>query len=300
MKLKIILPVLAACLLLTLLRTPSKIKPARANTALGGTTLELYDASSGTIPQTPLMNFLDFPTGSAPPSFQGGATVLDTTALNSIYAGWFSEGTTTPGFPILDRANGFQVDVTVQIESETHANNDRAGYSIIVLGSDAKGIELAFWENEIWAQNDTATGGLFTHGEGAVITTTTGLTGYQVIILGDIYTLTANTTPILTGPVRDYTDFAGFPDPYETPNLLFMGDDTSSARARIRLTHVSITGTGLPTSTPTSTLPPTPTNTPIPPTITPTLPPDITPTPTATPVEFNHFTYLPLIARGNP
>ncbi len=277
----------------------------------GGYTLLLYDAASGTIPAAPLMNFAALPPGTNP-VYTGGATMLDTTSANNIYAGWVSEGTITPGFPVLDRANGFQVDVTMQVEAEAHANNNRAGYSLIALGSDAKGIELAFWGTEIWAQNDTATGGLFTHGEGVVFDTTANLVDYQVIVVSDTYTLTANATPILTGPVRDYTDFSGFPDPYETPNFLFMGDDTTSAQARIRLTYVSITGTGQPTATPTvtstSTSTETPTSTPTPtftppPTATgsltpePTPTPEITPSPTPKPAQYQ--VYLPLIKAGD-
>jgi hypothetical protein len=76
-------------------------------------------------------------------------------------------------------------------------------------------------------------------------------------VIGDAYTLTANMESILTGPLRDYGSFSGFPDPYETPNFLFLGDDTTSAQARIRLSFVSITGverimpavTDIPTST---------------------------------------------------
>lgn len=34
----------------------------------------------------------------------------------------------------------------------TTNNTTRAGYSVILLGHDAKGIELGFWTNEIWAQ----------------------------------------------------------------------------------------------------------------------------------------------------
>jgi hypothetical protein len=50
-------------------------------------------------------------------------------------------------------------------------------------------------------------------------------------MLATNYVLRANGTTILTGPIRDYTAFAGFPDVYETPNFLFLGDDTSSASA---------------------------------------------------------------------
>jgi hypothetical protein len=153
---------------------------------------------------------------------------------------------------------------------------------VIVLGEDAKGIELAFWQNEIWAQHDDATGGLFTHGEGIAFATTTGLITYQLSIQNDTYTLTADGQPILTGPVRDYSPFDGFPDPYETPNFLFLGDDTTSAETRIRLSLVSITGmepiipTATSAATPISSPRPLPTDSPVP-------LPSMTPIPSPTP-----------------
>lgn len=207
-------------------------------------TLILYEAASGTTPDAQLMSFFDFPPGNAIPTYESGSTTLDTTtAGNSTYAGWTSNATNTLGFPSLDRAAGFQMDFTIQVENESHTNDKRAGFSIIILSEDARGIELAFWENEIWAQNDDATGGLFTRGEGIIFPTTTGLINYQIIVINDSYTLTANGASILTGPLRDYSKFEGFPDPYQTPNFLFLGDDTTSAQARIRLAYVSVTGT---------------------------------------------------------
>ena len=224
------------------------------------------------------MGFTDFPPGVASPTYSNGATVLDTSASGrETYAGWTSVGATTPGFPILDRAAGFQVDFTLLVENESHGNNDRSGFSMIVLSEDARGIELAFWENEVWVQSDNHTGGLFKHGEGVTFPTTTGLVNYQLTVTGDTYTLTADTQTILSGPVRDYSDFDGFPDPYQTPNFLFLGDDTTSAQARVRLHFVSITGTepvippGISTSTSTSSPQPT---------VSPTHLPSATPTPT--------------------
>jgi len=230
------------------------------------------------------MNFTDFPTGAASPAYANGVTVLDTTISgNDTYAGWISNGTTTTEFPIQDRTAGFQVDFTIQVENESHTNNNRAGFSIIILSQDIKGIELAFWENEIWAQNDDTTGGLFKHGEGTIFATTAGLINYQVIVVNDTYTLIANNKPILTGLVRDYSQFDGFPDPYETPNFLFLGDDTTSAQSRIRLGLVSVIGTERPNTTSS----PLPTNSP-----TPSL--DITPFPSSTPT-MKDFEFCPLI-----
>jgi hypothetical protein len=224
-------------------------------------TLILYDATSGAIPAAQTMSFFDFPPGDIIQTYENGSTTLDTTKSgNDTYAGWTSNAANTPGFPSLDRAAGFQLDFTMQVENESHTSNNRSGFSIIMLSADARGIELGFWENEIWAQNDDVTGGLFTHGESASFPTTSGPTNYQLIIANDTYTLTANGTPILNGPLRDYSKFEGFPDPYQSPNFLFLGDDTTSAQARIRLSYLSVTGTER--ATPAMT--PSPSNTPIP------------------------------------
>jgi len=270
---KIALPALCFFLIFGSALCSLNLKRASATSAVGGKTLVLYDAAAGALPAAPLMNFTDFPAGVASPTYENGVTIMDTTTSgSSTYAGWISNGSATHGFPILDRTAGFQVDFTVQVENESHTNNSRAGFSIIILGQDVKGIELAFWENEIWAQNDENTGGLFKHGEGTTFATTAGLIHYQVIVVNDTYTLTANNKPILTGPLRDYSKFSGFPDPYETPNFLFLGDDTTSAQSRIRLGLVSVTGTERTTTTSS----PLPANSP-----TPSL--DIAPFPSPTP-----------------
>lgn len=259
------------------------LKGVNAAASAAEKTLLLYDSASGAIPSAPLMNFIDVPAGATLLTYSDGVTVMDSTAAGkTTYAGWLSSGATISEFPRLDRAAGFQVNFIVQLEDESHANNNRAGFSVIVLGEDARGIELAFWQNEIWAQSDDATGGLFTHGEGIAFATTTGLIAYQLAILDDTYTLTADGKPILTGPVRDYSQFDGFPDPYETPNFLFLGDDTTSAETRVRLSLVSITGTE--SITPTATSPGIPMSSPSPPpTDSPVPLPSVTPFPSPTP-----------------
>jgi hypothetical protein len=207
-----------------------------------------------------------------------------TTAGKDTYAGWIASGATTPGFPLLDRTVGFQVDFSIQVEKESHANNHRSGISLIILGQDAKGIEIAFWQNEIWAQSDENTGGLFRHGEGVSFKTNTGLIDYQLTILEDSYTLTANAQPLLTGPLRDYSKFQGFPNPYETPNFLFLGDDTTSAQARVRVSFLSVTGTEPVTPTASIAITSTSVSSPTPqPTESPTPRPSLTPVPSPTP-----------------
>jgi hypothetical protein len=143
---------------------------------------------------------------------------------------------------VLDRAKGYTISFDAQVIAEAHNNNNRAGFSVIAIGSDKKGIELGFWPNEVWAQADGIEppgSGLFTHAEGAAFDTTAGLTAYQLKVKGDTYTLSVGGAPILNGGVRDYSAFNGFPDPYETPNFLFLGDDTTSAAGTIRLSYVA-------------------------------------------------------------
>jgi hypothetical protein len=240
--------------------------------------LIIYDAASGAIPDPSLMSFADFPFGEISPLYSENATVLDTTIKgNESLAGWVSSTATTVGFPILNPTDGVQLNFTVQVESESHTRNTRSGLSVIVLDKDKRGIELSFGENEIWAKSDDATGGLFARGEDVAFATTS-MTAYQLTLSGDTYTLTANAQPILSGAIRDYTSFEGFPDPYETPNFLFLGDNTTSAQARIRLQFVSVTGsepvTPTSTSDPSSTLQTTPVPPPNPTTI-----PTLTPAP---------------------
>ena len=280
---KIVFPTLCSFLIVGSALYSLDPKGVKAAASAAETTLLLYDSASGTIPSAPLMNFIDLPGGAALPTYSDGVTIMDTTTSGKdTYAGWISSGATIPEFPIIDRLAGFQVHFIIQLEHESHANNDRAGFSVIVLGEDARGIELAFWQNEIWAQSDDKTGGLFKHGEGIAFATDTGLIDYQLTILDDIYTLTADTKSILTGPVRDYSKFDGFPDPYETPNFLFLGDNTTSAEASIRLSLISITGTEpiIPTVASASTRITSPG---LVPTDSPTPPPSMIPIPSPTP-----------------
>jgi hypothetical protein len=296
----------------------SLVSPSMPNT-----TITLYDGSLGGRPDEQGLFFVNLPPGSASHTFASGLTTLDTTISNGIYAGYPMEPTTVITVPVMERTETYTLTFSVQIESEAHTSNDRAGFSLIALSNDVKGIELGFWSNEIWAQHDDTTGNLFTHAEGVSIATS-ALTTYTLMIITDTYTLAASGTPILTGPLRDYSNFVGPIDPYETPNFIFLGDDTTSAQASIKFRYLAVTVPQPPqptsTSTATSTSGPsaTPTNTPtqIPgatnthtptPTVTGTiLPPTVTATPTHTPEATNTPTptgmpdlelfYLPFIS----
>ena len=203
-------------------------------------TIVLYDGSLNTgTPDTQGFLYLTNLPGSvqATQAFTTPVTTLDTTSQMSDYAGYFAK----PGlYPPLDRVGGYQVLFTVQVMSETHVSRDRAGFSLLVISSDKRGIELGFWADEIWAQ-EGGSSQPFTHAEGAIFTTTADLINYRLGVLGDSYTLAADGSTVLSGSLRDYTLTPLPPlNPYTTPNLIFLGDDTSSAQARIKFRYAEV------------------------------------------------------------
>jgi hypothetical protein len=205
-------------------------------------TTVLYDGPLNTgTPETQGFVFVPLPLSGnlATQIFTQSVTVLDSTAQVTDYAGYFAKsGLYLP----LDRVDGYSVRFRAQVVTETHLNDDRAGFSLLVTGNDKRGIELGFWADEVWAQ-EGGTLQPFTHAEGAALTTTTGLTDYDLIVFSDTYTLTANSALVLSGLLRDYSAAPPPPlplNPYDTPNLIFLGDDTSSAKARIKLAYAVV------------------------------------------------------------
>ncbi|MBD1907052.1 pre-peptidase C-terminal domain-containing protein [Funiculus sociatus GB2-A5] len=235
-------------------------------------TYTLYNGTS--TPDT--QGYLAFGTQGLPPfvpagtqtALAGGGVNLNSTSNNLVPAGYSNYREVSPAtlvnplFPTLDRNSGYTISFQVKINSEAHTSDDnndgkqdRAGFSITTISSDGqKGIELGFWNNEIWAQDGganvpvgSANRTLFTHSEG-VLRSTTSMTKYDLRVQGNNYQLLVNGSQILTGALRDYTAFdhtrtiAGpLPyDPYETPNFLFLGDNTTSARANVDIRSIAI------------------------------------------------------------
>lgn len=154
-----------------------------------------------------------------------GGVRLDTEFSNSLQAGY------ALSLPNVDSNAGYSLKFTVQLNTESHSgNSNRAGFSVILLDNVHQGIELGFWTTRIWAQ---AVG--FTSAEG-ISFNTTQLTEYVLTLQAGRYTLSVNTTPILDGIMRDY---AAFGAPYNLSNFLFMGDNTTSAKARVQINQVA-------------------------------------------------------------
>lgn len=193
----------------------------------------------------------------------------------------FSSSVTTalknPNFPVLDRTQGFTLSFTAQLNAENHTGSDRnndgrddrAGFSVVLISNDLRGIELGFWSDRIWAQEDSTTQQnksqeptpanptrtLFTQAEFTTNVTTTVPTNYDLTVLGNTYTLYSNGVAILSGTLRDYThftpqnitgNFAGQsfsitpPNPYAQKNLVFFGDNTPSSSATVTLQKVAV------------------------------------------------------------
>jgi len=209
---------------------------------LAGATV-LYDGASGELPDHASWGWSYGATGGSATA-GGGFATLDTTASDLFSAGW---GRTAPFS--LDPSTGFTVRFDVRVEAETHnaagadkngdGLSDRAGFSVLVLGSDAQGVELGFWQDEVWAQQDDP---LFVHSPAAerAFLDTTVLTRYDLTMLGGAYELKANGVSVMSGTRKDYAAFAGFPDPYETPDFLFFGDNTTSASGRTSVAWVEV------------------------------------------------------------
>lgn len=209
--------------------------------AAQASTTVVYDGAAGTSPAAQGWLF-QFTTSSATSTTAGGQTVLDTTSANAERGGYSNHVAilntpVNPAFPALDVNGGFSVRLDMKLLSESHANNNRAGTSLVVIGSDLRGIELGFWTNEVWAQS----GADFLHAEGAATDTTADHASYVLSIsnaLGGSYSLTKDGAPLLNGPLRDYASFGA---PYNLPNFLFLGDNTTSASGAMSFTHLSVT-----------------------------------------------------------
>lgn len=201
-------------------------------------TTVLYDDA---LPSTPgVQGWLifgddSFGSGASQTPVAGGTRLITNTGTSAGYANRipFFNTLVNAGFPAMNRAAGYSLQFELQVNTEAHVSANRAGFSVILLSEDLFGIELGFWEDEIWAQSGPA----FTHGEGVSFDTTAAERLYELQILGANYRLLANGSEILTGSLRNYASF-GYP--YTLPRFVFLGDDTGSAGADAVLGDVTL------------------------------------------------------------
>lgn len=191
----------------------------------------LFDGAQGTLPQQQGWDYLALP-GNAQLESTGTAARLDTDVTLSEQAGFATLAPAT-----LDRTSGFAVEFVARLFSESHRNPDRAGFSVIVLDREARGIELGFWSDQVFAQAQEP---LFTHAEDAPLDWGETPRTFALGFSPTHYALFVDRTLLLRGPLRDYSAFAGILDVYETPNFVFLGDDTTSASAIVELSRVAL------------------------------------------------------------
>lgn len=221
-------------------------------------TTTLYDGTTGVTPNlytlNPYLNFTSLAGGSQLAS--SGATVLDTSTTNFSYAGYSNYNNAlnefiNSSFPILDNNTGYTLSFTIATNSQTNISPDRAGFGVIVLGSNKKGIEIGFRNPntitgipDIFALNDDST---FTKGEqnsnlGGILNT---LNTYELTVAGNTYTLkNGSNPPLLSGALRDYSPNATpgtLTQVYDTANFLFLGDDTTSAGGKVEIQSITLT-----------------------------------------------------------
>ena len=189
----------------------------------------LYDAGLNTQPGA--QAWTSFFLGGTQ-SVAGGALTVDTSSSETIQGGYSRSDQS------VDSATGVTLGFDLKMLTETHTgSSNRAGFSVILLDGSAMGIEIGFWADEVWSQDDSP---LFVRAETAGYDTTADFVHYELTLAGSAYTLTADGSPLLTGAIRDYSAFAGFPDVYETPNFIFFGDDTTSAGASWQVQQVAL------------------------------------------------------------
>lgn len=193
----------------------------------------LYDPGLGSAPSAQGWTF-----GAAGPFAAGvaaGAYGLDTTETFAT-----SAGSVYLAGPRLDTGGGFTLDFALRIDAEAHrADNQRAGYSVIVVGADpGQSLELGFWQDRVFAY----TAG-FVPGASASFATAAA-TDYSLAVAGGQYRLYADGSLLLAGSLVDYRG-RGIA-PYTTPGAIFFGDDTTRAQSSSRLGAVSLAVAAVP------------------------------------------------------
>lgn len=184
------------------------------------------------------------------------ATRLNTTSFVSIMGGYANHSPAgqlvNAGFPELNRQLGYKIAFSLRMVSESLTSASRAGFSIIAVGSDAasgvaSSIEIGFQSGRVFSQSDDF--GLAVADENTSFNPVgSNFINYELAVYGSSYQLTADANVILTGTLHDHFDHnINWPvSPYQIPNFLFLGDDTTSASAEILLRSVKVEATTVP------------------------------------------------------
>ncbi len=130
----------------------------------------------------------------------------------------------------LDTLSGFTLNLDLKINSESHTNPNRAGFSFITIGQDVThSIEIAFWDDRVWVYEYNA--GVFSKGAEYLIDTTTRR-NYRLEVTNQQFTLYVDDIFGINGSLVDYS---AFNFPYNLPSTLIFGDDTTSGSSSVEI-----------------------------------------------------------------
>ncbi len=136
----------------------------------------------------------------------------------------------------LDALLGYRVDFNLRVLQESHANANRGGFSLLLVGSQpSQSVEIAFWTDRLFAYEYV--NGAFVQGAGSLLDAQSAQRSYQVQVVGGQYTVSSNGQALFGGALQNYTP-QGLP--YTLPSFVFFGDNTSSASARVELGALAI------------------------------------------------------------
>jgi hypothetical protein len=230
-------------------------------------TIALYDGAtfSGTPNLAPgsylTFNSFDPFDLAAPPGTQtagGGKTTLNTSSPESLYGGYSNytllNTLANAAFPVLDSNAGYTLSFRIKIDSQTNTGvngSNRAGFSVTLLDSTSKGIELGFRNNDIFAQNSNFNAIDPAEQKISFGATLAEFSTYELKVLGNSYTLSNAGNDLFSGLLRNYAISSNpLTAVYGNPNFLFLGDNTTSAGARVDIQNITLTTNSTSTAVP--------------------------------------------------
>lgn len=186
-----------------------------------------------------------------------GGVEVDSDANGAEYAGYsnynpFINAFVNPNFPTLDSDSGYSIFFNTMLNNDPATfsdpeDNNRAAFSVTVIGTDNRGIEIGFDRDRIFAQSSD-----FMQIAAQTQSFDTSIsTDYQLTVSGDDYQLLANTgsgfSSVIDGSLREYNfnpatsqPPLGTFNPYQIPNFLFFGDNTGRAYGTFTVGEVRV------------------------------------------------------------